>query len=249
MKKDIVNETFQKHLKLLHEHLNINEAYGDAAHLDFAMRDRGERPDYDPDGVTGIRQPSSYSSPKTIDKYAKEVGWDDSMIISYINWLNSESGYGGNGWSRYSHYNGTGTSYKFHDWKKEDDEKWNEKQKEIDAYQTKREKEKQEAPAREIESKAFEIKRAMIWLIHSIGTIKWQLFKLKNPREKLKYLSDYFEKNKVKLTKGVLDREKYEDLEPYFDKYSNNDEKAKLILLTAIKKVQNSDIGRGFFEQ
>ena len=249
MKKDIVNETFQKHLKLLHEHLNINEAYGDAAHLDFAMRDRGERPDYDPDGYTGIRQPSSYSSPKTIDKYAKEVGWDDSMIISYINWLNSESGYGGNGWSRYSHYNGTGTSYKFHDWKKEDDEKWNEKQKEIDAYQTKREKEKQEAPAREIESKAFEIKRAMIWLIHSIGTIKWQLFKLKNPREKLKYLSDYFEKNKVKLTKGVLDREKYEDLEPYFDKYSNNDEKAKLILLAAIKKVQNSDTGRGFFEQ
>ena len=249
MKKDIVNETFQKHLKLLHEHLNINEAYGDAAHLDFAMRDRGERPDYDPDGVTGIRQPSSYSSPKTIDKYAKEVGWDDSMIISYINWLNSESGYGGNGWSRYSHYNGTGTSYKFHDWKKEDDEKWNEKQKEIDAYQTKREKEKQEAPAREIESKAFEIKRAMIWLIHSIGTIIWQLFKLKNPREKLKYLSDYFEKNKVKLTKGVLDREKYEDLEPYFDKYSNNDEKAKLILLAAIKKVQNSDTGRGFFEQ
>ena len=249
MKKDIVNETFQKHLKLLHEHLNINEAYGDAAHLDFAMRDRGERPDWDPDGVTGIRGPTPYRSPKTIDKYAKEVGWDDSMIISYINWLNSESGYGGNGWSRYSHYNGTGTSYKFHDWKKEDDEKWNEKQKEIDAYQTKREKEKQEAPAREIESKAFEIKRAMIWLIHSIGTIKWQLFKLKNPREKLKYLSDYFEKNKVKLTKGVLDREKYEDLEPYFDKYSNNDEKAKLILLAAIKKVQNSDTGRGFFEQ
>ena len=250
MKKDIVNETFQKHLKLLHEHLNINEAYGDAAHLDFAMRDRGERPDYDPDGVTGIRQPSSYSSPKTIDKYAKEVGWDDSMIISYINWLNSESGYGGNGWSRYSHYNGTGTSYKFHDWKKEDDEKWNEKQKEIDAYQTKREKEKQEAPAREIESKAFEIKRAMIWLIHSIGTIKWQLFKLKNPREKLKYLSDYFEKNKVKLTKGVLDREKYEDLEPYFDKYSNNDEKAKLILLAAIKASEKDpDSKRGFFEQ
>ena len=250
MKKDIVNETFQKHLKLLHEHLNINEAYGDAAHLDFAMRDRGERPDYDPDGVTGIRQPSSYSSPKTIDKYAKEVGWDDSMIISYINWLNSESGYGGNGWSRYSHYNGTGTSYKFHDWKKEDDEKWNEKQKEIDAYQTKREKEKQEAPAREIESKAFEIKRAMIWLIHSIGTIKWQLFKLKNPREKLKYLSDYFEKNKVKLTKGVLDREKYEDLEPYFDKYSNNDEKAKLILLAAIKASEKDpDRKRGFFEQ
>ena len=93
MKKDIVNETFQKHLKLLHEHLNINEAYGDAAHLDFAMRDRGERPDYDPDGYTGIRQPSSYRSPKTIDKYAKEVGWDDSMTRSYIKWLNSLRNY------------------------------------------------------------------------------------------------------------------------------------------------------------
>ena len=142
----------------------------------------------------------------------------------------------------------------FRDWKKEEDEKWNEKwnktQKEIDAYRAKEEKEKQEAPAREIESKAFEIKRAMIWLIHSIGTIKWQLFKLKNPREKLKYLSDYFEKNKVKLTKGVLDREKYEDLEPYFDKYSNNDEKAKLILLAAIKASEKDpDSKRGFFEQ
>ena len=254
MKKDIVNETFQKHLKLLHEHLNINEAYGDAAHLDFAMRDRGERPDWDPDGVTGIRGPTPYRSPKTIDKYAKEVGWDDSMTRSYIKWLNSKSGYGGNGWSHSSHYNGTGDSYMFRDWKKEEDEKWNEKwnktQKEIDAYRAKEEKEKQEAPAREIESKAFGITRDMTLLIRSIGTIKWQLFKLKNPEEKLKYLSDYFEKNEDKLKSyGKIGPSGYNDLKPYFDKYSNNDEKAKLILLAAIKKVQNSDIGRGFFEQ
>ena len=95
-----------------------------------------------------------------------------------------------------------------------------------------------------------EIKRDMIWLIRSIGTIKWQLFKLKNPEEKLKYLSDYFEKNEDKLKSyGKMGPSGYNDLKPYFDKYSNNDKKAKLILLAAIKKVQNSDTGRGFFEQ
>jgi len=249
MSKDILSETFQKHLKLLHKHLNINEAYGDPAHLDFAMRDRGQRPDWDPDGLTGIRQPSSYSSPKTIDAYAKDVGWDDSMIISYIEWLNSASGFGGNGWSRYSHYNGTGGDAAFHRWKKEDDEKWNEKQKEIDAYRTKIEKEKQEAPSREINSKAFGITRAVTMIIRSIGLIKWQVFKLKNPEEKLKYLSDYFEKNKVKLTKDYSQRELYDDIKPYFDKYSNYDQQAKLILLAAIKASEKDDGARGFFEQ
>ena len=254
MKKDIVNETFQKHLKLLHEHLNINEAYGDAAHLDFAMRDRGERPDYDPDGYTGIRQPTPYRSPKTIDQYAKEVGWDDSMTRSYIKWLNSKSGYGGNGWSHSSHYNNTGDSYMFRDWKKEEDEKWNaewnKKQKEMDAYRDKEEKEKQEAPAREINNAAENIRIDMNQLMHSIGLIKWQVLKLKNPEEKLKYLSDYFEKNEDKLKSyGKIGPSGYNDLKPYFDKYSNNDEKAKLILLAAIKKVQKSDTGRGFFEQ
>ena len=89
MNKNVTNETFQKHLKLLHKHLNINEAYGDAAHLDFVSRDRGERPDWDPDGLTGIRQPSSYRSPETISDYAKKVDWDDSMIQTYVYWLNN----------------------------------------------------------------------------------------------------------------------------------------------------------------
>ena len=74
---DKLNETFQKHLKLLHEHLNINEAYGDPAHLDSAMRDKGQRPDWDPDGVTGIRQSSPYTR-ITISDYAKKAGWDDA---------------------------------------------------------------------------------------------------------------------------------------------------------------------------
>ena len=253
MSKDILSETFQKHLKLLHKHLNINEAYGDAAHLDFAMRDRGQRPDWDPDGLTGIRQPSSYSSPKTIDAYAKEVGWDDSMIGYYLTWLNSKNGFGGNGWSRYSHYNGTGGDYKFRDWMKDyvkdEDEKWNERQKEMDAYRAKTEKEKREAPSREINSKAFGITRAVTMIIRSIGLIKWQVFKLKNPEEKLKYLSDYFEKNKDKLTKDYSQRELYDDIKPYFDKYSNYDQQAKLILLAAIKASEKDDGARGFFEQ
>lgn len=116
-------------------------------------------------------------------------------------------------------------------------------------YERRRKKDKEEAPAREINTKAFYITRDMTRLIHSIGTIKWQLFKLKNPEQKLEYLSDYFEKNKNKLTKSHFDRESYNDLKPYFDKYSNNDEKAKLILLAAIKASEKESDARGFFEQ
>ena len=34
MSKNLLNETFKKHLKLLHEHLNINESNYDAQILD-----------------------------------------------------------------------------------------------------------------------------------------------------------------------------------------------------------------------
>ena len=47
MSKNILNETFQKHLKLLHEHLNISEITDDGT----------RRPDWDSDGVTGYRVP------------------------------------------------------------------------------------------------------------------------------------------------------------------------------------------------
>ena len=264
MKKDIVNETFQKHLKLLHEHLNINEAYGDAAHLDFAMRDRGERPDYDPDGYTGIRQPSSYRPARNYDPeqearekfsnsvagYARNNGFDVNSLIRYLNLIKEKRR---NDWKETDDFIGS-WMYDSDKFDKDAFKRWAEQDKEESDrdYERRRKKDKEEAPSREIESKAFEIKRAMIWLIRSIGTIKWQLFKLKNPEEKLKYLSDYFDKNKAKLTKGHFERESYENLKPYFDKYSNDiyDEKAKLVLLAAIKASEKDpDSKRGFFEQ
>ena len=262
MKKDIVNETFQKHLKLLHEHLNINEAYGDPQHLDWAMRDRGQRPDYDPDGYTGIRQPSSYRPARNYDPeqearekfsnsvagYARNNGFDVNRLIRYLNLIKEKRR---NDWKETDDFIGS-WMYDSDKFDKDAFKRWAEQDKEESDrdYERRQKKDKEEAPSREIESKAFEIKRAMIWLIRSIGTIKWQLFKLKNPEEKLVYLSDYFDKNKAKLTKGHFDRESYEDLEPYFDKYSNNDEKAKLILLAAIKASEKDpDRKRGFFEQ
>lgn len=259
---DKLNETFKKHLKLLHEHLNINEAYGDPQHLDWAMRDRGQRPDWDPDGLTGIRQPSSYRPARNYDPeqearekfsnsvegYARNNGFDVNRLIRYLNLIKQNHR---NNWKETDKFIGSW----FYDSDKFDEQeykRWADRDKEESDrdYERRRKKDKEEAPAREINSAAENIRMEMTQLIHSIGTIRWQVFKLKNPEEKLKYLSDYFEKNEDKLKSyGKVGPNGYNDLKPYFDKYSNNDEKAKLILLTAIKKVQNSDIGRGFFEQ
>ena len=259
---DKLNETFQKHLKLLHEHLNINEAYGDPQHLDWAMRDRGQRPDWDPDGYTGIRQPSSYRPARNYDPeqearekfsnsvegYARNNGFDVNRLIRYLNLIKQNHR---NNWKETDEFIGS-WFYDSDKFDKDAFKRWAEQDKEESDrdYERRRKKDKEEAPAREINSAAENIRMEMTQLIHSIGTIRWQVFKLKNPEEKLKYLSDYFEKNEDKLKSyGKVGPNGYNDLKPYFDKYSNNDEKAKLILLTAIKKVQNSDIGRGFFEQ
>ncbi len=258
---DKLNETFQKHLKLLHEHLNINEAYGDPQHLDWAMRDRGQRPDWDPDGLTGIRQPSSYRPARNYDPeqearekfsnsvegYARNYGFDVNRLIRYLNLIKEKHR---NDWKKTDPFIGS-WMYDVDKFDKDAFRRWAEQDKEESDrdYERQRKKDKEEAPAREINTKAFYITRDMTRLIHSIGTIKWQLFKLKNPEQKLEYLSDYFEKNKNKLTKSQFDRESYNDLKPYFDKYSNNDEKAKLILLAAIKASEKEADARGFFEQ
>ena len=235
MKKDIVNETFQKHLKLLHEHLNINEAYGDAAHLDFAMRDRGERPDWDPDGVTGIRQPSSYSSPKTIDEFAKEVGWDEEMTRSFITWLNSASGYGGNGWSRYSHYNGEGDSYKFHDWMKDN----------IRQSQAKKHAELSD----EVKNVSNKLKTPVSNVIKTLGTIGWQKYKrLDNKRKIARLLSlALIPDNKQKL-KAELGSNYDELLKHLKNADYKKDVQDVKILTLAIEKAEKM-IDRGFFEQ
>lgn len=270
MKKDIANETFQKHLKLLHEHLNINEKFydqdpsqykrvpnspsrwDDVATTGGEMRADGDGYRNDPRDKLG-----PYVSPeeiarnefsKTVAGYARNNGFDVRHLIRYLNQIKEQDR---NNWKETDHFIGS-WMYDSDKFEKNDFKRWAEQDKyQSDRdYERRQKKDKEEAPAREINSKAFDIKRDMTLLIRSIGTIKWQLFKLKNPEEKLKYLSDYFEKNKVKLTKGHFERESYEDLKPYFDKYSNNDEKAKLILLAAIKASEKDpDRKRGFFEQ
>jgi hypothetical protein len=187
---------------------------------------------------------------KTVAGYARNYLYnDDNGLVRYLNKIK----YGNkNNWETTDIFEPDLSGYGYDKFDKDDYKRWAERDKEDSArdYKNWKEKEEREKPAREINRAAESIRMEMTQLIHSIGTIRWQVFKLKNPEEKLKYLSDYFEKNEDKLKRyGKVGPNGYNDLKPHFDKYSNNDEKAKLILLTAIKKVQNSDLGRGFFEQ
>jgi hypothetical protein len=240
---DKLNETFQKHLKLLHEHLNINEAYGDPAHLDWAMRDQGERPDWDPDGVTGIRQPSSYRDRFTISDYAKKVDWDDSMIQTYIYWLNNIWNNGkGSGWSRSSTYNGTGDSHEFHNWMKKNAEE----------FSAKKEKEFED----QVERMSDELKVPMGAVIKSLGLIAWQKYKRKNNREKIRDLYFQAHNNKEKIKKEIGNEELYDTLIKYIDdaKFAEirhdeyNQKKYTEIMNRTIEKAEKM-LGRGFFEQ
>ena len=260
MKKDIVNETFQKHLKLLHKHLNINEGYGDPAYNDWAMRDQGVRPDWDPDGLTGIRQPSSWDSPtitpeqeaearkravfpKTVAGYAQNNRFDAYHLKIYLNQIKCQ---GKNNWKTTDIFEPHRSPRHYPEFDQNMFKMWAERDKEESDrnYEKRQKKEKEEAPSREINSKVSVIRSDMTQLIHNIGIIKWQVFKLQNPEQKLKYLSDYFKKNKDKLKKV-----QYERLKPYFDLYSKNDKNAKLILLAAIKACEKDASARGFFEQ
>ena len=266
MSKDILSETFQKHLKLLHKHLNINEdAWNDYVRPtgnrwdDVATTGGEMRADLDGYRNDPRDKLGPYVSPeeearekfsKTVAGYARN--YLDRKENGLVRYLNQIKYHDKNNWKTTDIFEPHHHTDRYANFDNDAFKRWAERDKEESDrdYERRRKKDKEEAPSREIESKAFEIKRDMIWLIRSIGTIKWQLFKLKNPEEKLKYLSDYFDKNKAKLTKGHFDRESYEDLEPYFDKYSNNDEKAKLILLAAIKAMEKDpDRKRGFFEQ
>jgi hypothetical protein len=273
----MVNETFQRHLTLLHKKLKLNEdpyyqqlpRTGDNWH--DVQRPTGNRWDSGAFATNVTIAPREndytgrYVSPeeiarnefsKTVAGYARDyLGNDDNGFVRYLNQIKYK---GKNNWKRtdnFESYDGYDIAAKkyikfdndaFKRWAERDKE---ESERSYKNREDKREKEKREAPAREIESKAFDITRAMTMIIRSIGLIKWQVFKLKNPEQKLKYLSDYFEKNKDKLTKTFFDRESYEDIKPYFDKYSNYDQQAEDILLAALKNSEKSSGGRGFFEQ
>ena len=275
MNNNILNETFQRHLKLLHNKLNLNEdpyyqqlpRTGDNWH--DVQRPTGNRWDSGAFATNVTIAPREndytgrYVSPeeiarnefsKTVAGYARDyLHNDDNGFVRYLNQIKYQ---GKNNWKRtdnFEPYDGYDTAAKkYIKFDKDAFKRWAEQDKEEHerAYKNREEKEKREAPSREIESKASDITRAMTMIIRSIGLIKWQLFKLKNPEEKLKYLSDYFEKNKDKLTRTTLDRESYEDIEPYFDKYKDTyDQKAEDILLAALKNSEKSSGARGFFEQ
>ena len=239
---DKLNETFQKHLKLLHEHLNISEAYGDAAHLDWVKNQRQDRRvDWDPDGVTGTRVDDPYTGRLTINGYAKKVGWDDSMIQTYLYWLNNVwRGGTGYDWSRNSTYNGTGDSSEFHNWMKDNARK----------SQAKQEKELEN----EIENISDDLKNPMSGLIKTFGTFGWQKYKRKNPEEKIKELLAQAVNNEEKVKKEIGDSDydtllKYlNDAEYSFLKHGEyNQKKYTEIMNRTIQKAEKQ-LGRGFFE-
>ena len=235
MKKDIVNETFQKHLKLLHEHLNINEAYGDAAHLDYVKnRQTDRRVDYDPDGLTGIRYDEPYRKPKTISDYAKEVGWSDSMIQTYIYWLNNVWKDSRGGWHRDSTYNNM-DSYEFREWMKDN----------IRQSQAKKHAELSD----EVKNVSNKLKTPVSNVIKTLGTIGWQKYKRLDNKGKIArlLLQALIPDNKQKL-KAELGSNYDELLKHLKNADYKKDVQDVKILTLAIEKAEKM-IDRGFFEQ
>lgn len=236
---DKLNETFQKHLKLLHKKLNINEAYGDAASVNHALNARTVRPDWDPDGVTGIRQREAEPYRQTISDYAKKVDWDDVTLSYYLYWLNNVWNNGrGSGWTGGSTYNGTGDSHEFHNWMKREQEK-----------HTSEKKEKRE---KEIENKSESLKVVMGSLIKTIGVFRWQKYKRMSDEEKISELTQQI--NTEQAQKKIGDLHNYEELKKYledaehfsFDKH--NKKLATDIIISTIEKAEKW-LGRGFFEE
>ena len=234
---DKLNETFQKHLKLLHEHLNINEAYGDAAHLDYVKnRQQSRRIELDPDGVTGIKYNEPEPSRYTISDYAKEVGWSDSMIQTYIYWLNNVWNNGkGSGWNRNSDYNGTGDSYEFNNWMQDN------------IRQSKEKKEKELSD--EAKNVSNKLKIPVSNVIKTLGTIGWQKYKRLDSKGKISRLlaQALIPDNKQKL-KAELGSNYDELLKRFKNADYKKDVQDVKILTLAIEKAEKM-LDRGFFEQ
>ena len=240
MKKDNVNETFQKHLKLLHEHLNINEdAWNDY------VRPTGNT--WDPDRNAGIRQPSSYRTDRTIRDFVKDKGWDDAKIQTYMWYLNNvhspEGDSAGHKITLDSSKDGIG--YKlvagFDEWLKDYAQKFKEK--------------KEKELEKELENVSDDLKIPMAGLIKTFGTFGWQKYKRKNTEEKIKVLASQAVNNEEKVKKQIGDNEydkllkHLNDAEFAFLK-SNEYEKKKSteIMNRTIEKAEKW-LGRGFLEQ
>ena len=122
MNENTLNDTFKKHLKLLKEHLNINEYYEEP---------ETERPDWDPDGLTGTRQRVEKRPKFTIKQYAAKAGWSNEKLNDFLTYLNTSQhngGYGGFDFDEYSEFPGTSILYHFNAYLRNYLEKEKEKQ-------------------------------------------------------------------------------------------------------------------------
>ena len=243
MKKDIVNETFQKHLKLLHEHLNINEdAWNDY------VRPTGNT--WDPDRNAGIRQPSSYRTDRTIRDFVKDKGWDDAKIQTYMWYLNNVHSPEGDSTGHKITLDSSkdGIGYKlvagFDEWLKDYAQKFKEK----------KEKELEKELGNELENVSDDLKIPMAGLIKTFGTFGWQKYKRKNIKEKISKLASQAANNEEKVKKEIGDKDydkliKYlRDAEFAFLKDEYNEKKYTDIMNRTIEKAEKM-LGRGFFEQ
>ena len=245
---DKLNETFKKHLKLLHEHLNINEAYGDPAHLDWVKNhQRDRRVDWDPDGITGTKYDEPYREPRTLRDFAKDQGWDHDKTILYMYWLNNVK------FPNSTTPVSIGTSEHlidgfvgdFNVWLKDSAKK----------HKEQKEKELEKKLENEIENVSDDLKIPLGGLIKTFGTFGWQKYKRKNTEEKIKVLASQAVNNEEKVKKQIGDNEydkllkHLNDAEFAFLK-SNEYEKKKSteIMNRTIEKAEKW-LGRGFLEQ
>jgi len=245
---DKLNETFKKHLKLLHEHLNINEAYGDPAHLDWVKNQRQDRRvDWDPDGITGTKYDEPYREPRTLYNFAKDQGWDSDMTQTYIYWLNKVKFPNSTHPVHYdtSEHLINGFVGEFNVWLKNHAKESREK----------KEKELEKKFEREMENVSDDLKIPMSGLIKTFGTFGWQKYKRKNTKEKTEKLLDQAVNNEEKVKKEIGDNE-YDTLLKYlkdaayvdlrYDEHEKN--KSTEIMNRTIEKAEKL-LGRGFFEQ
>lgn len=258
MSKDILSETFQKHLKLLHKHLNINEDQyyqqlprtGDNWH--DVQRPTGNRWDSGAfaTNVTIAPRENDYTGPyvspeeearnkfkETVAGYARySLSTDEDNFVRYLNQIKYQ---GKNNWKKTDN---------FKPYDHTNDSKFD-----TGAYKSWTEREKQYSDISDINQKerneVEKLKKPVSSLIQTLGTIGWQKYKrLDNKRKIARLLSlALIPDNKQKL-KAELGSN-YDEL---LNRLKNADYKKDVqdvkILTLAIEKAEKM-LGRGFFEQ
>ena len=262
MSKDILSETFQKHLKLLHKHLNINEAgfyapsqdprdwkripnspsrWDDVATTGGEMRSDGDGYKTDPRDKLG-----PYVSPEeearnkfknTVAGYARySLSTDEDNFVRYLNQIKYQ---GKNNWEKTDNFK----PYDHTDNSEFDTgayKRWTELEKTYSDISDINQKERNEVE---------KLKKPVSSLIQTLGTIGWQKYKRLDNKRKiarlllLALIPDNKQKLKAELGSNydeLLNRLKNAD-------YKKDVQDVKILTL-AIEKAEKM-LGRGFFEQ